>query len=188
MKQVILVVIIALIANIRCYSQFDDKFYFPSKEWNDIENLSYTTMDFLIDTDTINCMLFNSQEKTKGNIIYYHGAGGNISRYATIPTLLCKEGYNVFMIDFRGYGKSTGTPTHLNIANDAQIIIDSISQISPFNTYPNIIFGASIGSQIACKITKENPKFVSALILDGAMLSFTDIALKSTPESQKEII
>ena len=38
---------------------------------------------------------------------------------------LVDAGYQVFMIDFRGYGKSTGTPTHINIASDAQVIFDN---------------------------------------------------------------
>ncbi len=41
---------------------------------------------------------------------------------------LVTNGYQVFMVDFRGYGKSTGTPTHLNIASDGQFVFDYLLQ------------------------------------------------------------
>jgi len=54
--------------------------------------------------------------------------------------------------------------------------------------YKRQVYGASIGTQIATKITRDNKDKISALILDGAMSSFTNMALLSVPEEQKEMI
>jgi alpha-beta hydrolase superfamily lysophospholipase len=188
MKKMILIFLVNLVTLFSCLAQFDEKFYFPSKEWNSIENMEFTEINFCIDKDTLNTVLFKSNTPTKANIIYYHGTGGNISLNTDVAKLLTNEGFQVFMIDFRGYGKSTGKPSHINIANDAQIIFDKIIVKDEFKNHPIIIYGASIGTQIATKITRDNKDKISALILDGTMSSFTDMALLSVPEEQKEMI
>lgn len=188
MKKALLIITLNLVSIFSSLAQFDDKFYFPSKDWKPLENLDFTEKNFLIDKDTITAVLFKSAVKTKATIIFYHGTGGNISYNSSFAQLLTADGFQVFMIDFRGYGKSSGKPTHVNIANDAQFIFDEIIDLDEFKNLPIIIYGASIGSQIATKIAKDNKNKVSALILDGAMSSFTDMALMSAPESQKEMI
>jgi predicted alpha/beta-fold hydrolase len=188
MKKTLFTLFVSLITIYSIQAQFDEKFYFPSREWNPIENMKFVEINFYIDNDTINTILFESMVTTKATIIFYHGTGGNISQNTSFAKLLANEGYQVFMIDFRGYGKSTGIPTHLNIANDAQIIFDEIIMKDEFKNYPIIVYGASIGTQIASKIARNNKDKISALILDGTMSSFTDMALLSVPEEQKEMI
>ena len=188
MRKFILLVVVNLTVIYSCLAQFDEKFYFPSHEWHSIDNMNFTEMNFHIDNDTLNAVLFKSKGTTKATIIYYHGTGGNISLNISIAELLSNEGFQVFMIDFRGYGKSTGKPTHLNIANDAQIIFDKIIVKDEFKNYPLIVYGASIGTQIAVKIAKDNQAKIAGLILDGPMSSFTDIALASATEEQKQVI
>ena len=188
MKKILLILVVNLATFYSCFAQFDDKFYFPSNEWNSIENLDFIEMNFPIDNDTINTVLFKSKISTKATIIFYHGSGGNISQNTYLPKLLTNEGFQVFMIDFRGYGKSTGEPTHINIASDAQTIFDKVIEKDEFKNHAVIVYGASIGTQIATKITRDNSDKISALILDGAMSSFTNMALLSVPEEQKEMI
>ena len=184
----LLIIVVYILAIQSCLAQFDEKFYFPSHEWQSIESMDFAEILFNIDNDTLHTVLFKSNTTTKATIFYYHGNGGNISHNTAIVKQLTNEGFQVFMTDYRGYGKSTGKPTHLNIAKDAQIIFDEIIARDEIKNYPVIIYGASIGTQIATKICKDNKEKVSALIVDGAMSSFTDMALLSVPEEQKEMI
>ena len=188
MKHVILILIVCLGITFYSSAQYDDRFYFPSKEWNPIQDMEFTAFNFYIDQDTLHTLLFNPENKAKATIIFYHGAGGNISTYTPIIRPLVNAGYQVFAVDFRGYGKSTGKPTHLNIANDAQIIFNEILKKEEFKNLPVIVYGASMGTQIATKIAKDNQEKISALILDGTISSFTDMALLSVPEEQKAMI
>ncbi|MEE4198063.1 MAG: alpha/beta fold hydrolase [Bacteroidales bacterium] len=188
MKHVILTVIVSLGITYYSSAQYDDRFYSPSKAWNPIQNMEFTTFNFYIDQDTLHTLLFTPENAAKATIIFYHGAGGNISTYTPIIRPLVNAGYQVFAVDFRGYGKSTGKPTHLNIANDAQLIFDKILFKEAFNHLPVVIYGASMGTQIATKIAKDNQENISALILDGTISSFTDMALRSVPENQKAMI
>lgn len=188
MKHVILTILVCLGISFYSSAQYDDRFYSPSKEWNPIQNMDFEEFNFYIEQDTLHNLLFKPENKAKATIIFYHGAGGNISTYTPIIKPLINADYQVFTVDFRGYGKSTGKPTHLNIANDAQIIFDKMLVKEAINHVPVIIYGASMGTQIATKIAKDNQEKISALILDGTISSFTDMALLSVPEEQKAMI
>ncbi len=188
MKEIILTVLMSLCTILISSAQFDDRFYYPSKEWNKIENVDFEEINFEIDSVKLNAVLLKPNTTPKATILFFHGSAGNISTYTDITKPLVKNGYQVFMIDFRGYGKSTGTPTHLNIAGDAQIIFNEILVKDEFKNLPILIYGASMGTQIATKIAKDNQDKIAGLILDGTISSFTDIALLSAPEEQKDII
>lgn len=188
MKKIILTVLINLSIVLIVSAQFDDRFYFPSKEWNKIEDVNFEEINFEIDSVKLNTVLFKPETTPKASIIFYHGSAGNISTYTDITNPLVKAGYQVFAIDFRGYGKSTGKPSHLNIASDAKFIFDKIIEKDEFKNLPIIIYGASMGTQIASKIAKDNQDKIAGLILDGTISSFTDMAMLSVPEEQKQMI
>ncbi len=170
------------------FSQFDDRFYYPSKEWKSIDSLKYESHFIKIESDSLNCLFIYPKEKAKATVFYFHGAGGNVSNYIQFIRPLVKNNFNVIMVDFRGYGKSSGKPSHINVANDAQIIVDYFIRQDSISTKPIILYGASLGSQIAAHLAKKNSGKIKALILDGGMSSFTDIALEGTPDAQKEIV
>jgi hypothetical protein len=188
MKKIMLVVILYLTTNVTLNAQFDDRFYFPSKEWEDIENMKYEELFFNVDTCTLHAIFLKPKSTPKATIVFFHGSGGNVTTYTNLTRPLVNGGYQVFMLDPRGYGKSTGKPTHVNIAHDAQIIFDSIVKRKDIKNTDILIYGASMGTQVAVKLTKDNPKKIDGLILDGPVSSFTDIAMASAPENQKAII
>ncbi len=188
MKQNLFLTFLCFNIFINLFGQFDERFYYPSKEYRPIEGLNYEDIFFDIDTITLHGLFLKSDTIAKATIVFYIGSGGNISTYTFITRPLVSAGYNVFMLDFRGYGKSTGNPTHINRASDAQIVLDSILKIEGVKDSRVIVYGASIGTQIAVKIAKDNQDVVDGLILDCPMSSFTDIAIASSPEQQKEVI
>ena len=73
-------------------------------------------------------------------------------------------GFQVVMIDFRGYGKSTGKPTHLNVAADGQMLFDQFINRPDIKNTKVYIYGASLGSQIATHLAKDNVDKISGLI------------------------
>ncbi|MDJ1501540.1 alpha/beta hydrolase [Xanthocytophaga agilis] len=171
-----------------CQAQFDDKFYFPSKEWKPIADLKYE--EVFLDTDTIklNGIFVKPQKKAKATILLFHGAGGNVSSYTYIAKPLVDKGFQVFMIDFRGYGKSTGKPTHVNILKDGQLVLDYLIKRNDVKGTKLILLGVSIGSQVATRLAKDNKNSVSALVLDSPLSSFTDIAAFYAPKEQQDVI
>lgn len=96
-------------------AQMDDKFYFPRKDIRPNEWEKTKEFDFKVENDTINTVFLQADQKPKATIFLFHGAGGNITYYYPIAIRLAKADFQVVMVDFRGYGKSTGIPTHKNI-------------------------------------------------------------------------
>jgi pimeloyl-ACP methyl ester carboxylesterase len=138
--------------------------------------------------DTVYSIFAKPATAPKATILYFHGNGSNASKWVDYLKPLVADGFQLCMMDYRGYGKSTGKPTHLNIAEDAQALLDSLLEREDVRPYPLIIYGVSIGTQVAAHLTKNNNSRIAALVLDGTIASFTDIALLSSPEEQHGVI
>ena len=188
MKNVFLIALFNISIVFISSAQFDDRFYFPTREWDTIKGLNYEEMYFDIESERLNGILLKPEVLANTTILFFHGAGGNISKYMFITKPLVDAGYQVFMLDPRGYGKSTGKPTHLNIASDVQIVFNSIIKHEAVKDTRIIVYGASMGTQIAVKIAKDNKLIVKGLILDGTISSFTDMALINAPLEQIPMI
>lgn len=169
-------------------AQMDERFYHPDKEWLNIETQNYEEIILQIHLDTLYSALIKPNDQIKATIIYFHGNGGNISKWFGNIKPLIDNGYQVCIMDYRGYGKSTGVPTHLNIKHDSQVLFDSLLHRDDIKNTPIIIYGASIGGQVATHLAKNNNSKLTALVLDGCALSFTDLALMSSPPEHHEII
>ncbi|TDX84664.1 alpha/beta hydrolase [Epilithonimonas xixisoli] len=169
-------------------AQMDDKFYQPKKEMKTLEFKNIENISLPVENDTITAVILKPESKSiKKTIIFFHGAGGNISTYQYITKPLVENGFQVVMVDVRGYGKSTGKPTHLNVAEDGQKMFDYLLTRKDIQNTKIYIYGASLGSQVSTHLAKDNQAKISGLILDGGMSSFTDIAIRFKPE-MKEII
>ncbi|QOW10843.1 alpha/beta hydrolase [Kaistella flava (ex Peng et al. 2021)] len=182
MKTKLLLLLLLVTKVLFVHAQMDDKFYFPSKvlkpiEWENPENLK-----FAVENDTITGVLLKPNQKAKATIFYFHGAGGNISSYAPILTPLLKDNYQVVLIDFRGYGKSTGTPMHKNIAEDGEKFFNELVKRNDIKNTKIIIYGASIGTQVATLLAKNHQDQIKGLVLEGTVSSFGDIAAVYAPE------
>lgn len=91
------------------------------------------------------------------------------------------------MVDVRGYGKSTGKPSHKNVAEDAQQMFDFVLNRADVKNTKVYIYGASLGTQVASLLAKEKASKISGLILDCPMESFTEIAVHFAPQYEQMI-
>jgi len=118
-------------------------------------------------------------KKAKYTVLFFHGNAGNISYRLDKMMVLRSLGFNIFMIDYRGFGLSQGKLTEKGLYLDAEAAYSYLKQkrnLSPENI---IVYGASLGSAVAVNLaTKEN---IRALILEGALSSAKDLAAKRYP-------
>ncbi len=169
-------------------AQMDDKFYQPSKDMKPLEFSKSESISFPVENDTITAIFLKPTiKKPKKTILFFHGANGNVTTYQYITKPLVENGFQVVMVDFRGYGKSTGTPTHLNVASDGQKMFDFLANKPEIKNTKIYIYGASLGSQIATHLVRANKEKISGLIIDGGMSSFADIAAVFAPQ-YKDVI
>ncbi len=108
-------------------------------------------------------------QNPKGTIMYCHGNRGNLNKWGPEASQFVRYGYNVVVWDYRGYGQSTGKPTFDNILTDGKTVLEYIRH-SEKNI---IIFGRSLGSGIACKLSSEPG--VSKIILETPYSSMKDV-------------
>lgn len=182
MKTRIIILTLVLTNFIFAKAQMDDKFYFPGQTMEPIEWKNSEELNFAIENDSINVLILKPNKKAKATVFYFHGAGGNLTTYAPLMTPLLKDNFQVVLIDFRGYGKSTGIPTHKNIASDGEFIFAELSKKGGIKNTKKIIYGASIGTQIATHLAKNHQNEISGLVLEGGMFSFGHIAAVHAPQ------
>lgn len=188
MKTKFLLSVFFLFAICLSKAQMDDNFYKPNKEIRPIENLNYEEFSIPVQNDMITGIILKPKSgKIKATVLFFHGAGGNVSTYLFMIKPLVENNFQVVMVDFRGYGKSTGKPTHLNVASDGQTFFDNIIQRPEIGKTKIILYGASMGSQVAAHLARSNKTKIAGLIMDGSLSSFTDIAMYYKPE-YKEVI
>ena len=120
---------------------------------------------------SINALHF-TVDRPKGVIIYFHGNAGNLSRWGEITTFFVDLEYDVFVMDYRGYGKSTGERNEAALYSDSQKCYNYLLQ--RYSESDIIVYGRSLGSSMATKIASENnPKL---LILETPFYSLLDVA------------
>ena len=124
----------------------------------------------------LNALHFKSQNP-KGVILYFHGNAGDLSRWGEIAQDFLKYDYDVIVMDYRGYGKSTGKRSEVNLFKDAQLFYDYASQL--FSKDEIVLYGRSLGCSIAIHVASNNP--CQKLILETPFFNLTDVAQDRFP-------
>ena len=118
------------------------------------EEVNLTTKD----NETINAIHFKLN-KPKGVILFFHGNKGNLQRWGAIAPYLLAYNYEVFIIDYRGYGKSTGKFNEEQMYQDALLAYDHLKK--QYSEDQIVVYGRSLGATFAARVAVENtPKHV----------------------------
>ncbi len=117
-------------------------------------------------------------ERPVASVLYCHGNTGNLTNTAHILPHLLEAGVNVLTFDYRGFGRSTGSPTPSNIAADAMTAARLHEGIRPHGL-PSILYGYSLGGAVAAQIIERHP--FDGLILQSTFTSLPDIARVTFP-------
>jgi len=112
-----------------------------------------------------------------GLILYFHGNTRSIKGWAKYARDFYRYNYDVVLVDYRGFGKSTGKRNEKKMLDDMQFVYETL-----LKTYPEqhiIVYGRSIGSGFATKIASDNnPRY---LILDSPYYSFRKVVERFLP-------
>lgn len=112
-------------------------------------------------------------------VLYLHGNAGNIGhRLVNVQGLYTSIGCNVALLEYRGYGRSEGTPSEEGLCMDAQAALDFLLTRSDINTEKILVFGRSLGGAVAIDLAtrSENKEKIAALLLENTFTSIPDIA------------
>ena len=112
-----------------------------------------------------------------GLILYFHGNTRSIKGWARYAKDFFRYNYDVVLVDYRGFGKSTGKRTEALMLSDMQFVYDTLAV--QYNEHHIIVYGRSLGSGFATKIASDNkPRY---LILDAPYFSFRKVVKRFLP-------
>ena len=112
-----------------------------------------------------------------GLILYFHGNTRSIKGWARYAKDFSRYNYDVVLVDYRGFGKSTGKRTETLMLNDMQFVYDTLAV--QYNENHLIVYGRSLGSGFAAKIASDNkPRY---LILDAPYFNFKKVIQRFLP-------
>jgi uncharacterized protein len=129
------------------------------------------------DNTILNGLLFKA-DNSKGLIFYLHGNAGSVRTWGEVAKTYTDLNYDVYMLDYRGYGKSEGKITSEELLyQDLQTVYDELK--SKYDESKIVVLGYSIGTGLAAKIASaNNPKL---LILQAPYYSLTDLMKHTFP-------
>ncbi len=145
------------------------------------EDIYFTTQDRI----KLNGWFIKSEEN-KGTLLFFHGNAGNISHRLDKIMTFHNLGLNVFIIDYRGYGKSEGVPTERGVYQDAEAAYDYLGTQKNFNSKQIIVYGESLGGAIAIDLATKRE--FAGLIADSTFTSISDMANASSSISVGSLI
>ena len=107
-------------------------------------------------------------------ILMFHGNAGNIGHRVPIARILEENlGCNVLMLEYRGYGLSTGTPDEEGLKLDAQTGLDFLRQYDETKDAKIVVYGQSLGGAVAIDLVAKNQEAgdIAGLILENTFTS-----------------
>ncbi len=116
-------------------------------------------------------------DTAKGAVLFFHGNSGNVGRCAHQRNGVLERGWEFFMADYRGYGKSTGDITQAGMDADVEAAWLELRKRYPADRI--VIFGQSMGSGFATRLaSRHTPR---ALILEAPYTSLADVGASQYP-------
>ncbi|MCO4822198.1 MAG: alpha/beta hydrolase [Flavobacteriaceae bacterium] len=113
----------------------------------------------------------------RGVILYFHGNKGNLKRWGRITEYFVEKHYDVFVMDYRSYGKSIGALSETLLYSDAQLCYEYLAALyeeSAINVY-----GRSLGSTFATYVASKNSP--NQLFLETPFYSIVDVVKSRLP-------
>lgn len=160
---------------------FQSKLIFPAetlpKDYQFTFDMPFTEINLPVDGAVLNALHFQ-QENSRGVIFFLHGNSGHLVDWVTDLEFYRRANYDLFVFDYRGYGKSTG-----KLKNQAQAVADvrvAWDFIAPkYKDKPIVIYGRSIGSALATQLALEVD--TPLLVLVSPFTNLIDIAKQRYP-------
>ena len=142
--------------------------FYPRWDW---EPPSATASDHSIQVEdrvSLACR-FYTVNKTAPSILYFHGNGEVVSDYDDLGPIYNRFGINLFVVDYRGYGASTGKPSFSKMIADSHPVLHFFRELLYNQGYSDCLFvmGRSMGASSALELAAHYPTKIRAVILES---------------------
>jgi len=155
-------------------------FVLPSLIYGPIKEQTKSTLNlqdiYLTTSDKVKINVWYVKAKNnKPTILFCHGNGGNISSYEDLADIFSSKGYGVLLLDYRGYGKSEGTPSESGLYNDIDAALKFLRNKEKLSNNQIILYGWSLGGAVVSEVASKE-KF-KAVILQSTFTNIKEEAI-----------
>ncbi|MFT3825202.1 MAG: alpha/beta fold hydrolase [Chitinophagaceae bacterium] len=150
-----IIIIVYCLVGIAIYYLQDKYLFHPEplpESYNYNFSVPFKEVNLLYNASTnINLVQFLTNDSTpKGVVLYFHGNRQNINRYAGFANIFTRNGYEVWMLDYPGFGKSTGEFTEQHLYDWALLTYKlARARFSPDSI---VLYGKSLGTGVAAQL------------------------------------
>ncbi|HXX56369.1 MAG TPA: alpha/beta hydrolase [Thermodesulfovibrionales bacterium] len=171
------------------YAKQGSMLYFPAREIEATPRnigLDYHKLT-LLTKDGLNISAwFIPADNARGFVLFCHGNAGNISHRLDSIRIFHDLRLSVFIFDYRGYGKSEGSPNEKGTYLDAEAGWDYLRDVLHVDPGRIIIFGRSLGSAVAAEVALR--KQTGILIMESGFTSVPALGKKFFPHLPVSLI
>ena len=135
----------------------------PGKAVSDKEHL------IPVDQDVEIGAAFHLADPLFPNILFFHGNGEIVSDYDDLGPVFNRMGINFMVSDYRGYGKSSGSPTVSSMLQDCHTILDFVIKALEERNFtgPLTVMGRSLGSASAIELAATRQAHIDRLVIES---------------------
>ena len=163
------------------------------KKLHNIINNKISLHEYFIttkDRDVLHCIFMKNPMK-KGLFLYAHGNSGHLYHRLDTLKFLGNIG-SVILFDYRGYGKSSGTPTPNGFYNDIRAIWDFSTNQLKYKPYHITLYGTSIGcapvTYLGAKLSDKAENRPYSIIIQSGFSSIKNMSIEIVPEIISDLI
>ena len=118
---------------------------------------------------------------SRGTLLFFHGNAGNISHRLQSLLIFNRLGLDVLMIDYRGYGQSSGTPGEQGTYLDARAAWDYLLDERGVAANRVVIFGRSLGGAVGAWLASRDDVSPAGLVVESTFSSGLDMGRRLYP-------
>jgi len=145
--------------------------------WIDIDQPVQDTYFFSRDGVKLNAWYVKAKQG-KPTIIYCHGQGDNITLWQNVIKYFSDLGYGVFLLEYRGHGRSSGKPFESGLYMDLESAVKHLKTAEKVPQEDVILWGRSLGGAVVADVASRNK--YKAVILESTFTNIRDEALHLT--------
>lgn len=117
-------------------------------------------------------LLLQDDSHNVPTLIYFHGNAANMGfRLQNAADMYGISKLNILMMDYRGFGKSSGVPTESGLQLDGEAVLDYALNHPKLRNSPIVVFGRSLGGAVSIYLAEKFPHKVAAVIVENTFLS-----------------
>jgi len=142
--------------------------------------LKYEAIKFASEDGTaLTGLFFPAAGEARATVVDFHGNAQNMTAHFPYSAWLAAEGYNVFIVDYRGYGASGGKADLDGVVMDARAALAHSLKLPGARPDRIVVFGQSLGGAVAVAALAQSGFKPAALVVEGTFYSYRGVASES---------